>query len=361
MKEILIIRLSSIGDVLHCTPVAKTLKTAWPNCKITWLVGEMCAQLLQYNPYVDELLIWSREKFEKHLHHRAWKKAWKLWQELRGMLIPRSFYAVLDIHGLFLTGMMARMPKAERIIGMSQAKEGNPFFMKETATFKGSHVTERYLAVLKPLGITATDDTMTLTLSDESKTFAGRFYQNMKVGSQKKAVLVPATTWFSKNWPADYYAALTDLLHPTYSVILCGGPGDKKIGDEIKAKSQGHITDAIGKTSLLEMAAIIEKADVVISGDTGPLHIAAALKVPTVSVFGPTNPKMYGPKGHLHRKLVHFMPCSFCHKKQCRLGTQACMKSILPKTVAAEVLQSGINWRKTKRIKKSKREMFPAR
>ncbi|XEQ92362.1 Lipopolysaccharide heptosyltransferase 1 [Sporomusa carbonis] len=337
-KEILIIRLSSVGDVMHCTPVAGSLKAAWPECKITWLVGEVCADLIKYNPNVDESIVWSRERFEKHLRACEFREALTMWRSLKEVLAARSFYAVLDIHGLFLTGMIARLARTCRRIGMSNARELNPLFMTETAKPAGQHIIDRYLSVLEPLGITPTQRKMTLVVPAEAQQFAGDFLRNKGVfPNERVAVLVPGTTWPAKNWPPEFFAATAKLLAKDFKIVLCGGRAEADLGRETQARAGVPVVNAIGRTGLLELAGIIEQASVVVAGDTGPLHMAAALGVPTVAIFGPTNPATYAPPGKQNSVLVNRFSCSFCHKYRCPTGKAECMSSVLPEQVVEQV------------------------
>lgn len=337
VKEILIIRLSSIGDIIHCTPVASSLKNAWQDCKITWLVGEVSADLLKYNPDIDEIIIWSREKFEKYLREFNFVQAFMLWYDLREKLRRKAFYAVLDIHGLFLTGMITRLAKAERYIGMKGARELNPFFMTEVGDSIGSHITEKYLGILKCLGIEVFDSKMSLFISIEARKFAAEFLQQHVIGTTEKIiVLVLGTTWPSKNWPPTHFIALIKLLYKDFRIIICGGRGELGIGKEVEASVDVSVINAIGVTSLLEMAAIIEQAVVIVAGDTGPLHMAGALNIPTVGLFGPTDPMMYAPRGGNNISLSSNFSCIHCHKRRCLRGKE-CMSSISPEDVAQRV------------------------
>jgi lipopolysaccharide heptosyltransferase I len=337
-QKILIIRLSSIGDILHCTPVVKSLKAAWPKCQITWLVGEASQELIKYNSYIDEIIVWSRESFEQQLRKLAVLKTYNLWRDLQQVLAPRNFDALLDIHGLFLTGMIASQVQAKRRIGMSEAGEFNSLFMTETAKPLGKHIVERYLGVLQPLGITSVEDRMTLVISDNSRRFAVKFFADAGVlPVDQVAVLVPGTTWPSKNWPTDFFAQVAAILAKKFRIVLCGGKGEIKLGQEIQAQAGVTVINAVDRTSVLEMAAIIEGAAVVVTGDTGPLHIAAALGVPTVALFGPTDPEIYAPLGPQHAILFNKLACSFCHKVICPLGHGRCMLSITPEAVVQKV------------------------
>lgn len=338
VKKILIIRLSSIGDVIHCTPVAKALKVAWPDCHITWLIGEVSADLIKYNPYVDEYIIWSRERFEKYCRNYEVKKAWSMWRELMHRLSPLNFYAVLDIHGLFLTGLIASRIKTERRIGLKDAKELNFVFMGETVMPRGRHMTERYTSILQPLGIFVNSDDMTLVVPEAAQSFANNFLLQAKVvEGDKIAVFVPGTTWPTKNWPSEFFAETATLIKEDFKIVLCGGQSESQFGKEIESQSHCDIINSIGKTDVLTMAAILKRATVVVAGDTGPLHMAAALGVPTVAIFGPSDPERYKPLGDNTITLFNRQECSFCHKKKCPTGKNDCMKRVLPGQVAAAI------------------------
>jgi lipopolysaccharide heptosyltransferase I len=337
-KEILIIRLSSIGDIIHCTPVASSLKAAWPDCKITWMVGEVSADLLKNNPNIDEILIWSREKFEKYLRAYRFKEALGMWRDLQCKLRGKHFYAVLDIHGLFLTGMIARQAKTEKRIGLKGAKELNSLFMSESGKALGKHITDKYLGVLTCLGIESVDHRTYLVVSEEARQFVKKLLQEHAVAPQERIlVLVLGTTWATKNWPPVFFIEIIKLLYRDFRIILCGGKAEVEMGREVETKAGVPIINSIGLTSLLEMAGIIEKASVVVAGDTGPLHMAGALGVPTVGMFGPTNPATYAPQGEQHATLFSNLPCSYCHKQKCPEGERKCMESITPEAVVQKV------------------------
>ncbi len=339
-KEILIIRLSSIGDVIHCTPVAAALKAAWPDCKITWLVGEVCADLIKYNPHIDRVMLWSRERFEKHLRSHEFSKAYNLWRELQAELASKTYDVVLDIQGLFLTGIIARQAKTRRRIGLQDARELNHLFMTEAARPLGAHIIDRYLGVLAPLDIdiTPVSRKMILVVPEAPKQFAKVYLRKEGVGAEDKlAILVPGTTWPTKNWPPEFFAAIAKCLAPDFKIMLCGSKSEVAIGQEIADKAGVPIINAVGKTTLLEMAALLEQAAVVIVGDTGPLYMAAALDTPTVAVFGPTNPSTYKPHGNQHAAAFDERECSFCHKTKCRTGKFDCMSSVKPEAVVKKV------------------------
>lgn len=337
-KEILIIRLSSIGDVIHCTPVASSLKAAWPDCKITWLVGEVSADLLKDNPNIDEIIVWSREKFDKSFRDCNFKEALGMWRDLQHKLQGRQYYAVLDIQGLFLTGMIARQVNTQRRIGMTGTKELNSLFMTKTCKPLGKHITDKYLGVLSCLGIQSVDPKMHLVIPKEAKVFAEQFLQKYAILPQEKIlVLVLGTTWPTKNWPLAFFIEVVGRVHKDFRIILCGGKAEMELGREVERNAGGPVINAVGLTSLLEMAGIIEIASIVVAGDTGPLHMAGALEVPTVGMFGPTNPATYAPLGEQHGIVSSTLACSYCHKRRCPQGEEICMKSITPEAVVQKI------------------------
>jgi 3-deoxy-D-manno-octulosonic-acid transferase len=335
-QEFLIIRLSAIGDVLHCTPVARELKKARPDCLITWLAGEFTAELLAANPYIDEVLVWPKERWEKAMRAGNFGEAWQLWQKVRQMMSGRSFAAVLDIHGLFFSGAIARMPKATERIGMKQARELNPWFMSKTIAGPTHcrHLIFRYLSVLKGLGIDSDNFQMDLFLPERAKTFAANFLQNSGLNGRLPILaVVPGTTWEGKNWPPEYFAQIITSLAGRCQVVLCGGPGERKLADEIMRQVKLPVADAVGKTSLLELGAILARSALVLTGDTGPLHMAVALNIPTVSLFGASDPLVYGPLEEKHIVLKASAECAPCNKRKCPRGSITCMPGIKPDTV----------------------------
>lgn len=339
-QRILIIRLSSIGDVLHATPVAKALKESYPTCHITWIVSTMSASLLLNNPYIDKVYVWSREEFDQAVKKRQLGTIRKLWHQLKLFYQKNQFDIVLDVHGLFLSGMIAAYSKAPRRIGMANTRELNRFFMTEQAPPTASrHVINRYLSVLAPLHIHTNDVQMTLNLNAEQHKFADDFMKNHRIDSEEKLLLINfKTTWTGKNWGNENFARLIDLLAPDIQILLCGSKQDKEDANKIISLCHKPIFDAAGKTSLLELAALIHRADLVLTGDTGTLHMAIALQTPTISLWGASTPEQYGPidqTNHIVIRSTH--SCLACHKTKCAKGTDECMKAIPVETVAEKV------------------------
>lgn len=344
--RIVIVRLSSIGDVLHATPVVRALKSAVPSCNITWVVGEVSADLVRYNPFIDDVYVWSREKWEAHMRQGRFREAIAMWRWLKNDFSARPYDIALDVQGLFISGMVTAATGAPRRIGLGRTKEPNGLFMTERAHSSDEHVIQRYLSLLKPLGIHTDDYHMTLCIPPAAVQQAEEFLEKNGVASGDRViVLVPATTWPSKNWPAEYFAAVINGLKDKGHLVLCGGPGDRDSAAAIAALTKTAVIDAVGKTSLLEMGALLARAHVVITSDTGPLHMAVALGTPTVSIFGPTAAAMYGPLQHGHIVLESQLECRACHKRTCPRKENRCMQAVSPRDVIDAALCQLAQWR----------------
>nr|WP_092070031.1 glycosyltransferase family 9 protein [Dendrosporobacter quercicolus]NSL48100.1 glycosyltransferase family 9 protein [Dendrosporobacter quercicolus DSM 1736]SDM05313.1 lipopolysaccharide heptosyltransferase I [Dendrosporobacter quercicolus] len=339
--RILIVRLSSIGDVLHCTPVARTLKEALPACHITWIVGKVSADMLRYNPYIDELYVWPREQWEQAMRSGKLKQAWRIWQQLRCYFHGKHYDIALDIHGLFISGMVTAASQSVRRIGLSQTKELNSLFMTETAPVQPAerHVIQRYLSILKPLNIAAADYRMTLITPPAANDFANDFLLEHGIGPEDRVVAVnPVTTWAAKNWPPDYFAQVIREISSYAKILLCGGPADQAAAAEIIKLAKVPVVNAVAKTSLLELAALLKRSAVLVVGDTGPLHMAIAVGTPSVSIFGATDPLKFGPLEAGHIALAGNTPCAPCHKTVCPRNDLRCLHSTDPATVIRHTL-----------------------
>ena len=341
-KKILILRLSAIGDVLHATPVARELKRLQPDAHITWLVSPPADKLLAENPYIDELLVWDRRPLDKAFAGFDLPAAYRELKKARTLLKARHFDLVLDIQGLFLTGILAILSGAKRRIGIHERHEGNPFFMSEMApNIESPHKVRRYLSALMPLGFQQEDFTpgLTLQLPADMEGFAAKFWQEHAIDTARPILMVTVrTTWPDKNWePENFGLALRDLPEDV-QIVFCGSPGEAEfIAAAQKQMNRPNLSIA-GETNLIELAALLKSADLLLSCDTGPLHIADAVGCRTLSLWGPTQPDVYGPLTAGHEFIISPHECRRCLKTKCKYKTNACMKAITPE-MAAERLK----------------------
>ena len=340
-KKILILRLSAIGDILHATPVARELKKLQPDCHITWLASPPADTLLTENPYIDELLVWDRRPLDKAFSAFDLSAAYRELKKARALLKARHFDLVLDIQGLFLTGILAKLSGAKRRIGIHERHEGNPFFMSEMApNIESSHKVHRYLSALMPLGFKLEDFTPGLTLEPPAdlSNFAEKFWQAHDIDTSHPILMVTVrTTWPDKNWePENFGLALKDLPEKI-QIVFCGSPGDAEFITTAQSKMNRASISIAGETNLMELAALLKSADLLLSCDTGPLHIADAVGCKTLSLWGPTQPDVYGPLTEGHEFVISPHECRRCLKTKCKYKTNACMKAITPEMVAEKL------------------------
>ena len=328
-KNILIIKMSSLGDVLHTLPFVAVLREHFPKARLTWLVHPQFDAFVPDPPIVDEVIRFDKVKFNK----MSFCDKWSYYKEMRALLHSKKFDLVIDMQGLFKSAVLAAISGCDNRIGYCEMREGSGFVSKAiTGSHAKDHVIERYLDVARHLGCTVNE--IQFPLPDLRKEW--QVVQEKTVTVKKPyVVLVPGARWETKKWPAEYFARLADmLLRDGKQVVLAGGPEDVPLGKQI-AELQAGITDLTGKTSLRELGALIQHCTAYISGDTGPLFIAAAMKRPLIALYGPTRPDRTGPYGSAEATIITApVSCVGCLKKRCDAWT--CMKAITPEMVFDE-------------------------
>ena len=342
--KILIVRLSAIGDVLHATSVIHNLKRLRPDCHITWLVSPPADSLLQGNPDIDHLLVWDRRRMDKAFAGLKFKKVIACLKEARSLMAPYHFDVALDIQGLFLSGLLTRLSGAPWRIGIHERHEGNFLFMPEMAPdITDRHKIRRYATALQPLGIGPDDfhPGLVLALPDKLHAFAETFWQShgIKLHDPAHPLLMvnTRTTWPDKNWAPENFGHALRSLPESIQIVFSGAPGDEAYIRKAQQALGRPALSIAGETSLLELAALLHTADLLLTGDTGPLYIAEAVGTTTVSLWGPTHPDIYGPLTSGHHFILSPHGCTACCKTHCRYKTNACMHAIKPAAVTAKL------------------------
>ena len=348
--RILMIRLSAIGDVLHATSVAHNLKLFLPEARLTWLCSPPADDLLRGNPDVDEVISWDRRIFDTAISEHRFGQAFRSLKEARRLFKEHGpFDAVLDIQGLFLTGILSLLTGCGRRIGIHERHEGNPLFMTEMAPdIDDKHKIRRYLTALMPLGWQQEDFVpgTVLTLDADWKSYAHGFWKEHDIDPQKPILMVNIrTTWPDKHLRPRVFGELLEKANipDDMQLIFPGAPGDKPYIEEtldyLKENAPELASRAIciaGETSLRELAALIKSATLFLTCDTGPLYLAEAVGTPTFSLWGPTLPSIYGPLSPGHHFYISPHECKACCKTKCPKGN-ACMEAIEPGEAAKEL------------------------
>jgi len=314
-RNILIVKLSAIGDVIHALPVAQALKQRFPASKLTWIVEKPAYDLLTMNPHVDEILLFEKAKY------KTWSGLVKYGPDLAKMLKAHHFDLVLDLQGLFKSAALAWLSGAPKRIGYCNMRELSWLISKPVCgDHKNSHVIERYLDVARELGCETGVPQYCLKPNEQDVAEVNQMLNASGImPGMPYVVVAPGTNWRSKCWPATYYADLAGALTQNYRqpIILIGGQQDQERAQVIQAKAKAHIVNLIGKTNLKQLAGVLQRSKLFIGGDTGPMHLAAAMGTRVVALFGPSDADRNGPFGDKHVVIRKNLTCSPCFKRDC--------------------------------------------
>jgi heptosyltransferase I len=290
--RVLIVRLSAVGDCVQTMPLASAIRNHWPKAHITWVVEKGAAALIEAHHAVDRAIVLPRQ----------FAKSPSLLLELRRQLARQSFDFSFDPQGLTKSGLVARLAGARRRIGFARpaAREINPWLQTELVHSRATHRVERYLELLRPLGIEQPPVQFGLSIPAEAEAKAADFVSSAELRGGF-AALNPGAGWDSKRWLTERYADVA--RHLTHlglkSVVTWGGQLERDWAEFIVSQSRGTAILA-PSTSLVELAALLQKARLFVGSDTGPLHLAAALETPCVALFGASSATACGPYGSGH-------------------------------------------------------------
>ncbi len=289
-QNILIIKMSSLGDVIHALPTLYALRKHFPRAQITWAVHPAFSALLPGKPWVDEIYPIDRKRIKKISYLT----------QLHRDLSSRHFDLVIDLQMIAKSALVAALSGGKKKIGYQDAREGSFLASKP---IKGAHwdghIIEQLLDVAEYLGCDISEIEFPICEHEEEKIRVKKMLSRSGV-SDTYVVLVPGTRGEYKKWPIEYWGELAArLAERKIFTVISGAPSEADMGKAIRELSPTSYTvDFIGKTNLPELAALDEMASLHISCDTGPLHIANAVKTPIIALFGPTLPDRSGPFGN---------------------------------------------------------------
>lgn len=340
-RRILLIKPSSPGDIIHALPVLYGLRRRYPNAHVAWLVASPFINLIEREPALSEVISFDRRRFGRV------GRSLSVTGEFAGFvqsLRDRAFDLVLDLQGLFRSGFLAMASGAPVRIGFADAREFAWMFYTHAIAVDSldRHAADRNFGVASLLGFSDAPLTFGIAVSDADRATAQRLLDECSIGPDDGyAVLVPGTRWETKCWPPDRFGLLAIELKQRHGLpsVLVGGASDVNLGGMAAVVSQGAAHHLCGRTSLRELAALIERAAIVVTADSTPMHLAAALDRPLVALFGPTNPARTGPYGRSADVLRIDLKCSPCYLKklsQCRFD-HACMQQLEVEHVADAV------------------------
>lgn len=339
MQHILLVRLSALGDIVHAIPVLDALRRAYPACAIDWLVEEAYAPVLGLAAGLRRrIIVRARAGAEVQGGRDVVFGAGRGYLRAAAFLRRQEYDAALDLQGLIKSAAWARASGARRIIGFDRASLREPqaaWLYSETVTPPASvHVIRKNLAMAAALG--AAVEPFTLSLSPGASPAVAQAVDEA-VGPARYAVLNPGAAWPNKRWPPERFAALAAALLHRHGLMsfVTWGPAERDLADRIVSGSEGAAV-AAPPTGIGDLAVLMRGASLVVSGDTGPLHIAAAMGAPIVGLYGPTWPERNGPWHPDDEVISQAGQCRCHHKRQCQVGAP-CIEAITLDAVLAAV------------------------
>lgn len=333
-RRILIIKPSSLGDIVHALPVLAALRRAHPQAHIAWLAGSSFAPLLDGHPMLDEVIPFDRRRYGRMWYSPAANVAfWRFVADIR----RRRFDLIVDLQGLIRSGLLAWFSGARRRVGFAEAREAAwLFYTQRVRSERSKHAVERNLDVARALALNIDAAEFPLPIPDDQADAARALLRQAAENEIEAYIAVlPGTRWPSKNWPPQHFAALIDRVHDAGAArcVLLGAPDDRPTADAIREQCHTDPVDLIGRTDLRHLVALIAGAAAVVSCDSGPLHVAAALRRPTVAIFGPTDPRRTGPYAATARVVTHRVNCAPCLRRRCPLKHHDCLRRLAPDAV----------------------------
>jgi heptosyltransferase-1 len=337
-SRILLVRTSALGDVIHCLPVLRALRSRYPKAEIGWVVEAGFAPLLDRDPDLDRVFEVKTKSWRRIREAATTSK--EVPEAIRAI---RDFSAdvVLDLMGNHKGGAIAKLSGVKRRIGLARAHRREPssaVWINEEVEPTGVHSVDRALSMAVAVGAAAT-----------APDFGPKKLRCAAEGSSAPAdapylVIHPGAAWPNKRYEPQRWGQVASSLHATTGmhVLISAGPGEEGLGSQVVEASEGAAQMADDR-SLRDLVALLDGAALVLSGDTGPLHLAHALGRPVVAVMGPTDPATHGPYGAPERAVWNQLPCSFCHRRFDEI--KPCLIDLAPLEVierAREVLE-GLN------------------
>jgi heptosyltransferase I len=295
-KRILIIKPSALGDIILALPALSALRRSFPNARISWFVRSEYAELLRGHPDLNEVILFDRRLLGKSWYSpRAFGELLRLTRRLR----KERFDLVFDFQGLFRTGFITLVTGCKKRFGMAGAREFAHLFYthKIRQDYTCVHLVDYYLQMVGAAGVQKGKVEFKLPEDAEAVEAVKKKLSEYDVNRDKYVVIIPGAARPEKLWPIERFAQLADKISSRFgtSIVATGSQGEREYIETIKAAAKSTIVNLAGQTSLRELTALLKGAMLVVSNDTGPGHIAVALGVPMVMIFGPTNPARLQP------------------------------------------------------------------
>ena len=342
VRRILLIKPSSLGDIVHTLPALSAVRQKFPRAHIAWLVKREWADILRGHPDLTEVI--------------AADFSWPSWPTLAAQLRRGRYDVALDFQGLFRSGALARLSGAPVRVGFAAGREGSRWCytdpvrlpVPETAPWRlmPMHAVDRNLALAARVGAETTKPVFRFPDFSEEARRVERMLADLGVGSDEPLIaLAPVDRLRLRSWPLERFAEAARRLTQAGAgkVLLLGTAAQRDILKPFAELLSANLVDLVGRTTIRELAVVLRRARLLLANDSAPLHLAAALGTPVVGVFGPTSIVRARPYGDGHRAIRVELPCSPCEEKSCSNPAQyECLTAVSVDqvvTAAQEVLR----------------------
>jgi lipopolysaccharide heptosyltransferase I len=334
----LIVKPSSLGDIIHTFPAVDLIRRAHPEGTITWVVNDNFAGIVELCPAVDEVVIFRRRRLGK-LRHVP-----ELFSFL-GELRQHPHDVAIDFQGLFRSGVMTLASGASRRVGFQSAREGATLFYNEKVMLPANlkHAVDKNVFLAKTvLGMPNEDARMQLPPHHDLAKCARKLLKRHPVpGSGPIVAVAPAARWDSKTWPLRFFADVLDEVAALRPDVRCWALGSADEAERCARLDDlcrnCRVLNLAGETNLGMLTELLRASDVLVTNDSGPMHLAAAVGTPTVAFFGATDPELTGPYGPRHAVFRTTCDLSPCFSRQCLMENRACSDGTSPMQVAQAV------------------------
>ena len=316
--KILVIKLSSLGDLFHALPSVHSLKVGL-GAEVDWVVHREYVDLVRCFTDVRRVIPFYRDSFFLNIG-----------SFLRDLRADEYDY-IIDYQGLLKSALVARMARGKEVIGPSFCREGAGLFYSRVAgkRDKARHAVDECMDVVRLLGL------------KELKEFPVIFPKKNLTEKRPIVAVLPVSRWATKNWPSKCFAEVIKRLRNACdaSFYILGGPGDENVCKEIAGAVEGRVVNMAGKSSIIETGGILKEVDLLIANDSGPVHMAAAVGTPALVIFGPTDAVRTGPYGSQHRVASTSLECQPCFSRTCRLEGIPCLSGVTPERVGEMAIE----------------------
>lgn len=346
--NILLVKLSAIGDVIHTLPALNAIRAHYPDARITWLVEAAAADLVVGHRALDRVIVSQRKRWIRQLKGAQRRQALieirRFWHDLR----DTAYDIVIDFQGLLKSGILVWLARGKRKVGFDrgmQHQEHSYLFLNERVppVDMEIHALDRGLMLIGAIGIPSKTVVYDIPVTPEACNQVACLLKSCGIdGSRPLVAINPVALWETKLWLNDRCAELADRLVDELGVdiVFTGGAADRAIIHDIRRMMRQPSADLSGRTTLKELAALYRQSALLVTTDTGPMHLAAAVDTPVVALFGPTAPWRTGPYGTGHRVIRTVSGCGPCFKRQCDIHQCRCMTGITVTRVAEAVKQT---------------------